>query len=263
MLIEKMAELKHRLIEYATLVEGMINKSIKGLLEKDENLLEDVIEREEPKANNYDREIDETCTALIAPFEPLAKALRMVVMILKMNKDLERVADHAVNISESGLFLIARPLVKPLDDIRDMAKTASLMLKDSIDAFVHENAALARDVCDRDEIVEFRRRHGDIILKPLFGNGGAGVFRLRPDDENLNALLEMFTTLYREPIIVQRYLPVAASEAEIAKVVDAVIAETGAQGKAAMGRVIKEAVARLGGRAEGGAVSKVVAARLQ
>lgn len=63
-------------------------------------------------------------------------------------------------------------------------------------------------------------------------------------------------------VIVQRYLPVAASEAEIAKVVDAVIAETGAQGKAAMGRVIKEAVARLGGRAEGGAVSKVVGARL-
>ncbi len=154
MLAEKMAELKHRLIEYATLVEGMINKSIKGLLEKDENLLEDVIDREEPKANNYDREIDETCTALIAQFEPLAKDLRMVVMILKMNKDLERVADHAVNISESGLFLIVRPLVKPLDDIRDMARTASLMLKDSIDAFVHENATLARDVCDRDEIVD-------------------------------------------------------------------------------------------------------------
>jgi len=63
--------------------------------------------------------------------------------------------------------------------------------------------------------------------------------------------------------IVQRYLPVGASEAEIAKVVDAVIAETGASGKAAMGRVIKEAMARLGGRAEGGAVSKVVATRLQ
>jgi uncharacterized protein YqeY len=62
--------------------------------------------------------------------------------------------------------------------------------------------------------------------------------------------------------IVQRYLPVGASEAEIAKVVDAVIAETGAQGKAAMGRVMKEVLARLGGRAEGGAVSKVVATRL-
>jgi len=60
---------------------------------------------------------------------------------------------------------------------------------------------------DRDEILAFRARHGDIILKPLFGNGGAGVFRLKPDDENLNSLLELFTLLYREPIMVQRYLP--------------------------------------------------------
>ncbi|HUZ73124.1 MAG TPA: glutathione synthase [Stellaceae bacterium] len=60
---------------------------------------------------------------------------------------------------------------------------------------------------DRDEIAAFRATHGDIILKPLFGNGGAGVFRLRADDENLNALMEMFTQIYREPIMVQRYLP--------------------------------------------------------
>ena len=60
---------------------------------------------------------------------------------------------------------------------------------------------------DREEVLAFRAEHRDIILKPLFGNGGAGVFRLKPDDENLNALLETFTLLYREPIIVQRYLP--------------------------------------------------------
>jgi len=60
---------------------------------------------------------------------------------------------------------------------------------------------------DRDEVVAFRREHGEIILKPLYGNGGAGVFHLRPEDDNLNALLEMFTTFYREPIMVQRYLP--------------------------------------------------------
>ncbi len=60
---------------------------------------------------------------------------------------------------------------------------------------------------DRDEIASFRTAHGDIILKPLFGNGGAGVFRVKRDDENLNALMEMFTLLYREPIMVQRYLP--------------------------------------------------------
>jgi len=60
---------------------------------------------------------------------------------------------------------------------------------------------------DPDEIRAFRSEHKDIILKPLYGNGGAGVFRIRPDDENLGALLEMFTAFYREPVIVQRYLP--------------------------------------------------------
>jgi len=60
---------------------------------------------------------------------------------------------------------------------------------------------------DRDEVLAFREAHKDIIVKPLFGNGGAGVFHITPGDENLNALLELFTELYREPIIVQRYQP--------------------------------------------------------
>jgi glutathione synthase len=60
---------------------------------------------------------------------------------------------------------------------------------------------------DRDEIRAFRAEHKDIVLKPLYGNGGAGVFRLKPEDENLNALLEMFTQFYREPVVVQRYVP--------------------------------------------------------
>jgi glutathione synthase len=60
---------------------------------------------------------------------------------------------------------------------------------------------------DAEEIKSFRAEHKDIIVKPLYGNGGAGVFHIRPDDENLNALLEMFTTMWREPIIVQRYVP--------------------------------------------------------
>jgi glutathione synthase len=60
---------------------------------------------------------------------------------------------------------------------------------------------------DRQEILAFRAEHKDIIIKPLFGNGGAGVFHITPEDENINALLELFTQLFREPIIVQRYIP--------------------------------------------------------
>ena len=60
---------------------------------------------------------------------------------------------------------------------------------------------------NRDDILAFRAEHEDIIVKPLFGNGGAGVFHVPPGDENLNALLEMFSDLFREPIVVQKYLP--------------------------------------------------------
>jgi glutathione synthase len=60
---------------------------------------------------------------------------------------------------------------------------------------------------DRDEIRAFWKEHGDIVLKPLFGNGGAGVFRLRQGDENLTALLEMYESIQREPVMIQRYLP--------------------------------------------------------
>jgi len=60
---------------------------------------------------------------------------------------------------------------------------------------------------DREEIARFRSEHRDIILKPLYGNGGAGIFRVKEDDENLGSMLEMFTQFYREPVIVQRYVP--------------------------------------------------------
>jgi glutathione synthase len=60
---------------------------------------------------------------------------------------------------------------------------------------------------DREEILAFWRQHGEIVLKPLFGNGGAGVFHLRPGDDNLGSLLEMYASVYREPVMVQRYLP--------------------------------------------------------
>ena len=61
--------------------------------------------------------------------------------------------------------------------------------------------------CDRRQMLDFRARYQDIIVKPLFGNGGAGVFHVRPDDENFNALLELYGTVSRDPLILQQYLP--------------------------------------------------------
>jgi phosphate transport system protein len=151
---QKLANLKRELVEYAALVESMIEKAVKGLLEKEPDLFADVIEKDEVRANMYEVEIDEMGTALIAQHEPKAKDLRTILMIMKMSNDLERMGDHAVNIAQSGCLLIERPLVKPYIDVPRMSEVTIGMLKDSIIAFINEDAALAKNVCERDSEVD-------------------------------------------------------------------------------------------------------------
>ena len=164
MLTKQIIELKEKLIKSALLVESMIEKSIKGFNEKNADTLFEVIKRDEPQVNQYDRDIDEMCTTFIAQYEPMARDLRTVLMVLKMNNDLERMGDHAVNISESGLFLITRPFLKTSVNISVMGQTAMSMLKDSLQAFINEDTKLARDVCERDNIVD---NLGDLILEEV------------------------------------------------------------------------------------------------
>lgn len=170
MLEEKMIALRKELIESATHVEGMIDKSITGLMRKDSTLLTEVIEKDEPKANDSEISIEELCTTMIAQYEPRAKDLRTILMVMKMNNDLERVGDHAVNIAECSLFLIERPSLKPLLDIPRMAEESVGMLKDAIEAFINEDALLAAMVCERDSIVD---NLGQQILRELITFMGA------------------------------------------------------------------------------------------
>ena len=151
---DKLANLKRELVKYAGLVESMIEKSVKGLLEAEPDLFVDVIEKDEPQANRYEMEIDELGTALIAQHEPKAKDLRTILMIMKMGNDLERMGDHAVNIAQSGQYLIERLPVKPYIDVPRMSELSIGMLKDSIVAFIKEDAKLAKTVCERDSKVD-------------------------------------------------------------------------------------------------------------
>jgi phosphate transport system protein len=157
MLLEEITEVKKELIQYAAFVERMLEKSLQGLLEKNREVLVEVIDADEPQANQREINLDGSCTTLIAQFEPKAKNLRTILMILRMNNDLERMADHAVNIAESSLFLISRPLVKPLIDLPKMGEMTIRMLADSINSFVQEDAQLARSVCERDATIDAMR----------------------------------------------------------------------------------------------------------
>ena len=164
MLAEELDQVKGKLVESTSLVESMVEKSIRGLTERNETLLLEVIEQDEPRENDLEMEIDEACIHVIACYQPQARDLRTIMMVSKMNNDLERMGDEAVNISEGALFLIKRPEVKPLIDIPKMAEETRRMLKDSLKSFMDEDTQLARGVCQRDDIVDGLR---DQILREL------------------------------------------------------------------------------------------------
>jgi len=153
-----------QLLESASLVKGMIQKSIRGLTQREKDVLVDVIEQDEPKENELEIAIEEACIQQIACYQPQAKDLRTIMMVMKMNNDLERMGDEAVNISESALFLIEKPEVKPLIDIPRMAEEATKMIEDSLKSFINEDIQLAQNVCERDDVVDGLR---DQILREL------------------------------------------------------------------------------------------------
>ena len=164
MIKRRLEELKEQLTESASLVEAMIEKSARGLIERKKEFLLEVIEKDEERENRIELEIDEACIQMIARYQPKAGDLRVVMMIARMNNDFERIADEAVNIAEASLFLIERAAVKPLIDIPRMAQEAMGMMRDSLASFMTEDTGLARDVCRRDNIVDGLR---DQVLREL------------------------------------------------------------------------------------------------
>ena len=153
MLLEKISKLKKEIIEESQLVIEMLEQSIHGLLSKDMEKLMLVFELEE-KVNKKEIDIDEMCIELIALHQPEAKNLRTIIMILKMNNDLERMGDLVVNIAECSQYLIKRPFIKKLVNIPMMMEETRKMLEQSVEAFINEDTELARQVCINDDIVD-------------------------------------------------------------------------------------------------------------
>ena len=145
--------LNKKLLEMASLVETMIAKSVKALREGNMILAQEVIRTDE-QVNAMEVEIDNLCVKILALYQPEAKDLRTVTMIMKVNNDLERIGDHASSISRIALFMADYPPLKPLVDIPKMAEKAMEMLRESLDAFIRRNAQLAVEVCRKDDEVD-------------------------------------------------------------------------------------------------------------
>ena len=150
---DELDELQQKLLEMAGLVESAIHASVNSLVERDEEQAKEVLWKE-ALINQKDLEIDELATRLLALYQPMAKDMRFLTAAMKMNGDLERMGDLAVNITERSLALMKEPPVKPLIDIPKMASLAEAMVHKALDALVKRDEGLARAVLVSDDEVD-------------------------------------------------------------------------------------------------------------
>jgi phosphate transport system protein len=148
---EELEQLKTRLLEMGGLAEERVRLAVKGLVDRDHDLIDQVLIGGDEPVNNLHIEIDGRCFTLLALYQPMAADLRTIVAAVKINTDLERVGDLAVNIAEAARRYSSHPPVKKLIDIPRMATIAQTMLRDSLDAFVHRDVDLAQQVLAEDD----------------------------------------------------------------------------------------------------------------
>jgi len=147
---EELDALQSRLLEMGGLAEERVRAAIQGLVTRDPTLFEKVLLGDEP-INQLHIEVDNRCFRLLALHQPMATDLRAIVAAVKINTDLERVGDLAVNIAEAGTRYISHPPVKKLIDIPQMGDIAQSMLRDALDAFVKRDTRLAHQVLNEDD----------------------------------------------------------------------------------------------------------------
>ncbi|MFZ1059167.1 MAG: phosphate signaling complex protein PhoU [Candidatus Rokuibacteriota bacterium] len=150
---EELEGLKQTLLAMGALVEDQIRRVMRALVERDDGLAQEVIDRDR-QVNAYDVEVDEKCVELLALHQPAAGDLRFITTAMKIVTDLERIGDQAVNIAQRAIELNREPQLKPYIDLPRMAESAARMVKESLDAFVNRDTALARQVCAEDEAVD-------------------------------------------------------------------------------------------------------------
>jgi phosphate transport system protein len=153
---QELEELKGKLLEMSALVEAAVQRSVAAVAQKDRSAAEQVF-RDEARINALEMEIDEFAINLLATQQPLAADLRLVVAALKINTDLERMGDLSVSIAQRAVSLLSEPMIKPMVDIRHMSSLVESMVRKSLDAFVANDADMARSVLASDDAVDSLR----------------------------------------------------------------------------------------------------------
>lgn len=153
---EEIYNLKSRVTEMASAVEEAVGEAVRALIQRDSELARKVIQADR-KVDEFEIEVDETVIRLLACYQPMAGDLRFIVNASKISTDLERMGDLARNIAQAAVILNDQPILCPLDEVESLARMSQAMIRDAIHAFVQSDAALARQVCRRDDEVDRKR----------------------------------------------------------------------------------------------------------
>jgi phosphate transport system protein len=151
--VQELEALKTNLIRMGSIAEQAIADSVRSLLEHQPDLAQRVIDQEQ-QINAFEVQVDDQVVDLLALQQPVATDLRFILAASKINNDLERIGDHAVNIAESAILCIEIAPEKPIIDITQMAQITKGMLRDSIDGFIHGNATICKAVLRNDDIID-------------------------------------------------------------------------------------------------------------
>jgi phosphate transport system protein len=191
---EELKLLKEKIVRMSTLAQEMIEGSIMALKDRREDLITKVFDKEK-LVNSLQIEIDDYAFKLIALHQPAASDLRFIIAAIKINADVERIGDLAVNIVERAQDLLKEPPLKPLVDLPRMALIAQAMVCDAINAFIGRDSSLGASVCKRDDEVDNLNNE---IFRELFGY-------MVSDSNNINRAIDL--------ILVARHLERIADHA--------------------------------------------------
>ena len=162
--IREIEHLKKKLLAVGAIVEERIAKAITAVVKRDAKLALEVVEGDE-EIDQMEVDVEEECLKILALHQPVAIDLRFVVAVLKINNDLERMADHAVNIARRAEYLATYPDAALPSDLEVMVQKTQTMVRESLDAFVRQDAVLARQVCAADKEVDRLNRQMHVLIQ--------------------------------------------------------------------------------------------------
>ena len=158
-------KLKKKILSLCANVEENLWKSVKSVEKRDQDMAEDVI-ASDINIDQMEVDVEEECLKILALYQPVAADLRFIITCLKINNDLERIGDLAVNIAERGMFLASHPIPVTIPfDFSNMAEKTQNMLRKSLNALVNMDKEIAKEVCDADDQIDAINRDMYNLIK--------------------------------------------------------------------------------------------------